>query len=86
MHFPNKNEVFYNKVQVLNRDLSITMIRLHGERLVKERREKAEKKVRLATSTANALSIQTSNFAYIPNVTETPQDFLRQSGQLRSHG
>ncbi|GMH73023.1 hypothetical protein TL16_g06072 [Triparma laevis f. inornata] len=44
MHFPNKNEVFYNKVQVLNRDLSITMIRLHGERMLKERREKAEKK------------------------------------------
>lgn len=50
MHFPNKNEVFYNKVQVLNRDLSITMIRLHGEKMVKERREKAEKKVKYVRS------------------------------------
>eukprot|EP00520_Triparma_pacifica_P018263 CAMPEP_0118635056 /NCGR_PEP_ID=MMETSP0785-20121206/1874_1 /TAXON_ID=91992 /ORGANISM="Bolidomonas pacifica, Strain CCMP 1866" /LENGTH=608 /DNA_ID=CAMNT_0006526067 /DNA_START=62 /DNA_END=1885 /DNA_ORIENTATION=+ len=43
-YFPNKNEVFYNPVQVLNRDLSITMIRQFGETLVKEREEKLKKK------------------------------------------
>ena len=44
MHFPSANDVFYNKVQVLNRDLSITMIRLHGERLVRERETKLVKR------------------------------------------
>jgi tRNA (guanine26-N2/guanine27-N2)-dimethyltransferase len=43
-YFPSKNEVFYNPVQVLNRDLSITMIRQFGETLVKERKEKLLKK------------------------------------------
>lgn len=44
MHFPSANDVFYNKVQVLNRDLSITMIRLHGETLVRERETKIVKR------------------------------------------
>ena len=44
MQFPNQNEVFYNPVQVLNRDLSITVIRQFGETMVREREEKFLKK------------------------------------------
>jgi tRNA (guanine26-N2/guanine27-N2)-dimethyltransferase len=44
MYFPTANAVFYNKVQVLNRDTSITMIRLYGELKAKEREESLAKK------------------------------------------
>ena len=43
MDFPSANEVFYNKVQVLNRDTSITVIRLYQEIMVKEREVKRKK-------------------------------------------
>lgn len=42
--FGEKNEVFYNKVQVLNRDLSIAVISYFSKLRAKERAEKAERK------------------------------------------
>jgi len=47
----NKNEeVFYNKVQVLNRDISIQVIRLFAETIAKEREAKLNKKKAQQTS------------------------------------
>lgn len=42
--FSEKNEVFYNKVQVLNRDLSIAVISYFAKRREAERAARAEKK------------------------------------------
>ena len=47
----NKNEeVFYNKVQVLNRDISIQVIRLFAETITKEREMKLNRKKNLPSS------------------------------------
>jgi len=40
MIYDNKEDVFYNKVQVLNRDLSIQVIKLFSEILIKERNDR----------------------------------------------
>lgn len=45
MMYEKKEAVFYNKVQVLNRDLSIQVIRLFAEIREKENRDKYDKKV-----------------------------------------
>ncbi|CAM9497433.1 unnamed protein product [Choristocarpus tenellus] len=42
--FSEGNEVFYNKVQVFNRDLSIHVIKLFAEKRLKEKAEKALRK------------------------------------------
>jgi tRNA (guanine26-N2/guanine27-N2)-dimethyltransferase len=44
MLYDNKEAVFYNKVQVLNRDLSCQVIRLFAEHLSRETEEKISKK------------------------------------------
>lgn len=45
MIYDQKEAVFYNKVQVLNRDLSIQVIRLYAEVVAKERKEKYQAKL-----------------------------------------
>lgn len=45
MQYDEKEAVFYNKVQVLNRDLSIQVIRLFSEIREKEKRERYESKL-----------------------------------------
>eukprot|EP01031_Cornospumella_fuschlensis_P008388 gene8388-10342_t len=45
MHYDPKEVVFYNKVQVLNRDLSIQVIKLYSETLREEKRLRIEKKL-----------------------------------------
>ncbi|CAM9717541.1 unnamed protein product [Chrysoparadoxa australica] len=42
--FSEGNEVFYNKVQVFNRDMSIHVVKLFAERRLREMREKALRK------------------------------------------
>jgi tRNA (guanine26-N2/guanine27-N2)-dimethyltransferase len=44
MLLPTGNEVFYNKVQEFNRDLSVLMLRLFAERRLRDRTEKRLKK------------------------------------------
>lgn len=44
MIYDEKEAVFYNKVQVLNRDLSIQTIKLFSEVITEERRQKYETK------------------------------------------
>jgi tRNA(guanine-26,N2-N2) methyltransferase len=45
MIYDNKEEVFYNKVQVLNRDISIQVIKLFSEIYMKERNDKYQKRL-----------------------------------------
>lgn len=45
MEYDLKEKVFYNKVQVLNRDLSIQVIKLFSEKLVAERQARYEQKL-----------------------------------------
>ena len=45
MLYNQKEAVFYNKVQVFNRDTSIQVIRLFAETLIRERKDKYEKKL-----------------------------------------
>ena len=45
MYYDKNEEVFYNKVQVFNRDTSIQVIKLFGETFDREKREKYEKKM-----------------------------------------
>lgn len=44
--FSEGNEVFYNKVQEFNRDLSIHVIRLFAEKRLREKTEQALRKTR----------------------------------------
>lgn len=44
MHYDPKEVVFYNKVQVLNRDLSIQVIKLYSETVRQEKMAKLEKR------------------------------------------
>lgn len=46
--FSEGNEVFYNKVQEFNRDLSIHVIKLFAERRLREKAEQALRKTRKA--------------------------------------
>ena len=45
MYYDKNEEVFYNKVQVFNRDTSIQVIKLFGETFDQEKRMKYEKKM-----------------------------------------
>ncbi len=45
MYYDTKETVFYNKVQVLNRDLSIQVIKLFSEKRLEERRKVYEQKL-----------------------------------------
>lgn len=45
MYYDKNEEVFYNKVQVFNRDTSIQVIKLFGETFDQEKRLKYEKKM-----------------------------------------
>lgn len=44
--FSEGNEVFYNKVQEFNRDLSVHVIKLFAEKRLREKTEKAQRKAR----------------------------------------
>jgi tRNA(guanine-26,N2-N2) methyltransferase len=58
MIYDNKEEVFYNKVQVLNRDISIQVIKLFSEIYMKERNDKYQKRL---------LKIATEQSSILPN-------------------
>eukprot|EP01039_Chlorochromonas_danica_P003441 gene3441-3769_t len=49
MHYDPNETVFYNKVQVLNRDLSIQVIKLYSEKLMEEKIARLEKRQSKAT-------------------------------------
>ena len=48
--FSEGNEVFYNKVQVFNRDLSIHVIKLFAEKRLREKAERGLRKTRRVSS------------------------------------
>lgn len=55
MQYDANEAVFYNKVQVLNRDISTQVIRLFAERVLEERRKKFEKKLQKSSQGRNQL-------------------------------
>lgn len=58
MLYDEKEAVFYNKVQVFNRDVSIQVIKLFSETITKERKSAYDKKVaRIASDSANAARV-----------------------------
>ena len=68
MIFNEKNEVFYNKVQVLNRDLSTTMIQEFAAMNARRIREKESKKKGWAEAVARGENPQKIDFTeYIAN-------------------
>ncbi len=68
MLFPKENEVFYNKVQVLNRDLSIMMLRLFAERRMRDKEAKRLKKEGL---TPEQVTAQLADVDWTQRVKET---------------
>lgn len=68
MLFPSGNEVFYNKVQVLNRDLSIMMLRLFAERRLRDKEAKRLKKEGL---TPEQVTAQLADVDWTARVAET---------------
>lgn len=68
MLFPKENEVFYNKVQVLNRDLSIMMLRLFAERRL---RDKEAKRLKREGLTPEQVTAQLADVDWTKKVAET---------------
>jgi len=68
MLFPKENEVFYNKVQVLNRDLSIMMLRLFAERRL---RDKEAKRLKREGLTPEQITAQLADVDWTKKVAET---------------
>ena len=68
MLFPKENEVFYNKVQVLNRDLSIMMLRLFAERRLRDKEAKLLKREGL---TLEQVTAQLADVDWTKKVAET---------------
>ena len=68
MLFPKENEVFYNKVQVLNRDLSIMMLRLFAERRL---RDKDAKRLKREGLTPEQVTAQLADVDWTKKVAET---------------
>jgi tRNA (guanine26-N2/guanine27-N2)-dimethyltransferase len=61
MEYDLKEKVFYNKVQVLNRDLSIQVIKLFSEKLVAERRDRYQQKLAKYESLVASSSGESNN-------------------------
>lgn len=61
MIYNNKEEVFYNKVQVLNRDISIQVIKLFSEIYIKESNDKYQKRLLRIAAEQSSASVSSSS-------------------------
>lgn len=81
------NEVFYNPVQVVNRDLSVSMIRLFAERRVREKTEKQMRKNRLDLNPEEIDKIlESTDWAEKVRTQDVEQDGIRILDALAATG